>query len=291
MKCMKRIRKKQIPLWLGLLILILVIGNLLFNQQPESPSATPESELQVHFIDVGQADCILLVNKEESMLIDAGNNADGELVTAYLQSQGITSLTYAVGTHPHEDHIGGLDTVIENFQIQNLLMPKIQTNTKTFEDVLDAAIEKDLRITAPKQGDSFSLGTATVTAVHCYETDDLNNASIILRVDFGETSFLFTGDAEREAENAVLLSGVNIDCDVLKAGHHGSSTSSSRAFLDAVSPEYAVISCGVDNSYGHPHRETIQAFQNRGITVYRTDEQGNVRVFSDGKTLRWETAK
>ena len=132
---MKRIRKKQIPLWLGLLILILVVGNLLFNQQPESPSATPESELQVHFIDVGQADCILLTNGEEHMLIDAGNNDDGDFVTAYLQSMGISTIDYLVGTHPHEDHIGGLDTVIANFQIKNLLMPKIQANTKTFEDV------------------------------------------------------------------------------------------------------------------------------------------------------------
>jgi len=288
---MKRIRKKQIPLWLGLLILILVVGNLLLSKEP-SPAAVPEEELQVHFIDVGQADCILLMNKGESMLIDAGNNDDGDLVTSYLQSQGITSLTYAVGTHPHEDHIGGLDVVIQNFEIQNLLMPKIQADTVTFEEVLDAAIEKGLSITAPKQGDTFTLGTATVTAVHCYEkTDDYNNASLIFRVDFGETSFLFTGDAEKEAENAVLLSGVDIDCDVLKAGHHGSSTSSSRAFLDAVSPEYAVITCGAGNSYGHPHRETMQAFNGRGITVYRTDEQGSVRVFSDGKTLRWETAK
>lgn len=274
-------------------LLIIITAAVYFAKQDnKAPAATPTSELQVHFIDVGQADCILLINEDESMLIDAGNNDDGELVTAYLQSQGISTLTYAVGTHPHEDHIGGLDVVIRNFGIQNLLMPRIQANTKTFEDVLDAAIEKELTITAPKQGDSFTLGTATVTAVHCYnKTDDYNNASLMFRVDFGETSFLFTGDAEREAENAVLLSGVDIDCDVLKAGHHGSSTSSSRAFLDAVSPAYAVITCGVDNSYGHPHRETMQALNARDITIYRTDQQGNIRVFSDGKTLRWETAK
>ncbi len=289
---MKRKQKKQIPLWLGLLILVFVIGNLLLSKDKPKTQPASAGELQVHFIDVGQADCILLMNEGESMLIDAGNNNDGDLVTTYLQSMGITSLNYLVGTHPHEDHIGGLDVVIKNFEIQNFMMPKIQANTATFEEVLDAALEKNLSITAPKQGESFTLGTAVVTAVHCYEkTDNTNNTSLMFRVDFGETSFLFTGDAEKEAENAVLLSGVDIHCDVLKAGHHGSSTSSSRAFLDAVNPRYAVISCEKGNSYGHPHRETLQAFDARNITVYRTDLQGSVRVFSDGESLRWETAK
>ncbi|MBP3313731.1 MAG: MBL fold metallo-hydrolase [Oscillospiraceae bacterium] len=289
---MKRKQKKRIPLWLGILILVVVIGNLFFSKSPSPVTPASTGELQVHFIDVGQADCILLMNENESMLIDAGNNNDGDLVCTYLQSMGITKLDYLIGTHPHEDHIGGLDVVIQNFDIQNFMMPKFQANTATFEEVLDAALDKNLKITAPKQGDTFTLGTALVTAVQCYETTkETNNASIILRVDFGETSFLFTGDAEMEAENAVLLSGVNIDCDVLKAGHHGSHTSSSRAFLDAVSPEYAVISCGTGNSYGHPHKETLQAYENRNITVYRTDLQGTVRAFTDGKNLRWETAK
>lgn len=255
------------------------------------PVDVPETDgtLHVHFVDVGQADSILLTTGTEAMLIDAGNNEDGEMVAAYLRSHGISHLKYAVGTHPHEDHIGGLDTVLNTFGVDHLLMPRVQTNTKTFEDVLDAALAQGLTITAPQAGDTFSLGDAVITAVNDYTGDDLNNASIMLRLSYGSTSFLFTADAEAEAEQAAIATGLPLRSDVLKVGHHGSSTSTSTAFLAAVSPAHAVISCGTGNDYGHPHRETIAALNADGCRLFRTDQQGTVVAATDGSTITWST--
>ncbi len=284
---MNRKTKKLLTRLLPLLVLAVAYLVLQLLPEQKRPVTIPDGELQVHFIDVGQADCALILQGDGAMLIDAGNNNDGDLVVDYLRDLGVTSLTYAVGTHPHEDHIGGLDTVLRKIPVENLLMPRIQTDTKTFEDVLDAAMDRGLSITAPRQNDTFSVGAAVVTALQCLETDDLNNASLIFRLDYGDVSFLFTGDAEAEAEEAVLGSRVPLNCDVLKVGHHGSSTSTTEAFLLAVSPDYAVISCGVGNDYGHPHRETVNALDAAGITTFRTDRLGTVVAATDGSTINW----
>ena len=246
--------------------------------------------LRVHFLDVGQADCILITAGTEAMLIDAGNNDDAETITTYLHTHGVTKLKYAVGTHPHEDHIGSLDAVLYAVTTENVLMPKVQTNTKTFEDVLDAILTMGLTVTAPKAGDTYKLGNAVITAVSNYTGDDLNNASIMLHLTYGSTSFLFTGDAEQEAEKAALQTGLTLDCDVLKVGHHGSRTSSSFDFLTAASPAYAVISCGVGNDYGHPHAEAMSALAAVCATVCRTDTQGTIIATSDGTALSWNAA-
>ena len=244
--------------------------------------------LRIHFIDVGQADCILITADGEAMLIDAGNNADAETITAYLRTHGVSRLKYVVGTHPHEDHIGSLDTVIDTFAVDNVLMPKAQTNTQTFEDVLDSVASKGLTVSAPKAGDTFSLGTATLTTVsNCTDTEELNNTSIMLRLAYGNTSFLFAGDAEEVAEQAALATGIPLQSDVLKVGHHGSSSSTSAKFLAAVSPDHAVISCGTGNDYGHPHTETLQALNDAGATVYRTDIAGTIVATSDGSAITW----
>lgn len=284
---MDRKTKKLIRKILPILIVAVLALILKLLSDPKPPVTVPDGELQVHFIDVGQADCALILQGGQSMLIDAGNNDDGKLVVNYLQSMGVTKLTYAVGTHPHEDHIGGLDTVLRAIPVENLLMPRIQTNTETFEEVLDVVADRGIPITAPKQGYTFSVGAAMTTALQCLETDDFNNASLIFRLDYGEISFLFTGDAEAEAEEAVLHSRVPLSCDVLKVGHHGSSTSTSEAFLKAVDPDYAVISCGVGNDYGHPHREIVNALDAAGIVTFRTDRMGTVIAATDGKTIHW----
>lgn len=248
-----------------------------------------EGNLEVHFIDVGQADCILVKNDEVSMLIDAGNNDDGELIEKYLKNEDITKLDYVIGTHPHEDHIGALDVVINNFDVNTIIMPNKVSTTKTFEDVITAIENKNLSINEAKVGDKYSLGDAEfVILAPDRDYEEINDVSVVIRLVHGENSFMFTGDAEEVSEGDILKSGLVLKSDVLKFGHHGSSTSTSEKFLEAVSPKYGVIMCGVDNSYGHPHRETLSKIRKYDIEVYRTDTQGTIVATSDGKNISWQ---
>lgn len=238
--------------------------------------------LVVEYLDVGQADSILLSSDGEYMLIDAGNNADGDDIVSYLRDVGADELKYVVGTHPHADHIGGMDDVILELDVDQVLLPHATTNTQTYADVLDAIETKNVPVTVPVKGQTFQLGDATVTVVAAQQADDLNNVSIVLRATYGDTSFLFMGDAETEVENAILSSGTNVQSNVLKVGHHGSDTSTGSAFLAAVSPDAAVISCGAGNSYGHPSAATLQKLT--GIPVWRTDLNGTIIAMTDGQT-------
>lgn len=264
------------------------------SQQPPPAQTTEKTSgnLKVHFLDVGQADSILVqLPNGQVMLVDAGNNADGPPVVSYLKQQGIKKIDYLVATHPHEDHIGGMDNVIRSFEIGQVYMPRATTTTKTFEDVLLATKEKGLKITSAKAGaivlDQGNLKVNLVAPVgSCYE--DLNNWSVVTRIQYGDTAFLLTGDAEAQSEEEMLTSGANLKADVLKVGHHGSSSSTTPAFLKAVVPKYAVISVGAGNDYGHPHKETLVKLQNAGVQVYRTDLDGTVIFTSDGKTITVE---
>ena len=243
-----------------------------------------EGELRVSFIDVGQGDSEFIeLPNGETLLIDAGTNETGADVVNYIESLGYSSIDYVVGTHPHEDHIGGLDDVIRTFDVESVYMPKVTADTKTFEDVLDAVAEKGLSINTAKAGVSIVDGedlSVKMLAPVLDEYDNTNDYSAVIKVVYGDTSFLFTGDAEEYAES--LITG-DVSADVLKVGHHGSSTSTGEAFLQRVSPSYAVISCGLGNSYGHPHTETIEKLG--GIPVFRTDEMGTVVATSDGKEI------
>lgn len=261
------------------------------NKRVEEAPVTAEERLEVTFIDVGQADSILLENEGHYMLIDAGNNEDGPKLVNYLKNQNVTNFDYVIGTHPHEDHIGGLDNIIENFNIETFYMPDVITTTKTFEDVLDALGEKNMSLSIPKTNATFKLGDATVKVLYVGTEDesDLNNTSIVLKVTYQNVSFLFTGDASTKVEEQLNKS--DLQSTVLKVGHHGSSTATNEEFLNTVNPKYAVISVGVDNQYEHPHTTVLNTLASHNITTYRTDQDGTIKMITDGRKLEITTSK
>ena len=267
------------------------------NSKTENPKAentkveNSETELNVHFLDVGQGDAVLISCDDAYMLIDAGDNDKGTLVQNYLNKQGVEHLDYIIGTHPDADHIGGMDVILYKFDCGTVMMPEVTNDTATYRDVIDTMKEKGYQNTAPVVGDSYSLGSAQFTILGPTDTyEDTNNNSIVLLLTHGDNKFLFVGDAEEKAEEDILAEGVSVKADVLKVGHHGSRTASSEAFLQAVEPTYAVISCGQDNSYGHPHAETLNTLRSMGVKVFRTDEQGTVTATSDGHEISWNCA-
>lgn len=276
-----------------LLIIALLLSGCSAVQEPavHTPPATDTGTLTVSFIDVGQADSILLSAGGEAMLIDAGNNDDGGLVLDYIASLGITELKYAVGTHPDEDHIGGLDTVMASIPVGTLLMPDKYANTKTYRDVISTADECGITLLSPSAGDTLDLGGCVLTILGpMRDYSGKNDCSIVIKAVFGDTSFLFTGDIETDAEHDLVSMGYDLTCDVLKAPHHGSSTSSSYVFLRSANPKMIVIPCGRDNSYGHPHEEVMSRYSDLGATVYRTDTMGTVVMTSDGTDITTDSA-
>ena len=288
----KKKSKKSVLLTILAVILCLIFSPFIDeNTTPDTPKQNEtnepfisEGELKVHYIDVGQADSILVTLNDYSMLIDAGNNGDGDIVVEYLKKNNISKLNYLIGTHPHEDHIGGLDDVIYNFDLETVLMPKAQTNTQTFESVLDSLLAKKQSVTTPNVGDTYPFDSAefTIVSVENENTGNLNESSIVIRLVYGEQSFIFCGDSEIPNEKKMLSSGLTIESDVIKVGHHGSDTSSSDEFIKAVNPEIAVICVGTDNKYEHPCQSTLDTLKKYDITVYRTDTNGTIIITSDG---------
>lgn len=260
-----------------------VVSETTAQSGQETAGVSESGSFTIHFIDVGQADSALVTCDGHSMLIDGGNADDSNLVYSVLQRETDGHLDYVVGTHAHEDHIGGLSGAFEADTADVTFCPVTEYDSKAFRNFKTRADERGGGITIPAVGDTFTLGEATVTVVAVNSVpEDTNNTSIVIRIVYGDTSFLFTGDAEQETEEKILESDQNIESTVLKVGHHGSSTSTSQAFLDAVSPTYAVISCGKDNSYGHPHSETLAKLASAGVEVFRTDELGDIYCTSDG---------
>jgi competence protein ComEC len=251
----------------------------------------PPSLMEVHFFDVGQGDCILIESMGEFMLVDGGNNEDGLLVVNYLRSQDVDELDYIIATHPHEDHIGGLDTVVEYFDVDMVIAPQAVQTTNSFEEFLDAVAAADLALTVPQVGKTYDLGDASfvIIAPNGDYGDQLNNWSVGIKLINGATSFVMCGDAEAESEADIISNGIDISADVLKLSHHGSETSTSAAFLAAVQPSYAVICCGSGNTYGHPDLMTLTRLYDAGIRLYRTDLQGTIIAISDGTSITWNT--
>ena len=258
------------------------------KQENKKTDSNNTDVVKVEYIDVGQADAILIENDKKYMLIDAGNNEDGDLLVNYFKDKNITDFEYVVATHPHEDHIGGMDNIIKNFNIKNYYMPDCYTTTKTFEELLDALEEKNLSFETPDIDSEFLLGDALFKVLYTgTDKRDLNNTSIVLRMTYKDVSFMFTGDATNVTEKKILAK--DLQSDVLKAGHHGSQYSTSDEFLDKVNPKYAIISVGTGNVYDHPKDITLNKL--KGIEVHRTDKEGTIRVISDGKNIDIETFK
>lgn len=257
-------------------------------------AAGRDSFFEVHFIDVGQADAALVLCDGKSMLIDGGNRADSSLIYAYLQQRGIEHLDYIVCTHPHEDHAGGLAGALNYAAVDVAYAPVEDYDSEVFRNFKRYLEKQGAEITVPNAGDTFSLGSAQVMVVGPVSEETgskLNNTSIVLRLAYGETSFLFTGDAEREEEQAILEAGYEIQSTVLKVGHHGGAASTTYPFLREAAPEYAVISAGEGNSYGHPTEDVLSRLRDADVEVYRTDLQGTVVCRSDGENVFFELGK
>lgn len=297
---MARRKKKDNTKLLALIFAIIVVfsynyynkteENVSHGYKVEEPKEV-SSDLKVYFLDVGQADSILITNNNHNMLIDAGNNEDGPFLVNYIKNNlGIDKFDYIVGTHPHEDHIGGLDDIINNFEIENIYLPDVITTTKTFEDVIDAIASKDLEITIPEIDSDFTLGESNINVIYTgTDAKDLNNSSIVLKLTFGNSSFLFTGDATKEVEKSIL--DKNIDIDVLKIGHHGSAYSTSNEFLLKTTPSYAIISVAEKNSYNHPSKDTLNRIKKFTDKIYMTSELGTILLTSNGNDIKIENFK
>ncbi len=283
--------KKLISLSLAVLLSTFALGckqvNAIdkANMNTINTQVTSLNDMKVHYIDVGQGDSELIQIGDKNVLIDAGCNDNKAL--NYLKSQGISKLDCVIATHPHEDHIGGMTSVINNFEIGEFYAPKVTHTTRTFENMIKALQSKGLKITTKNVGDALTIGNATMQflAPNSSIYQDLNNYSIVIRLKYGNTSYLFTGDAESLSEGEILAKQLDISADVLKLGHHGSHSSTSQAFLDKVNPQYAIVSCGKGNDYGHPHKETIDKLNAKNIEILRTDVSGTIVSTSNGNDI------
>lgn len=272
-------------LWILLWIVMLALAGCAPIDLPD------KSELVVHFIDVGQGDCQLIQSVGHAILIDAGERTEADHVITYIERLGIETLDYVIATHPHSDHIGGLPKVIDRFTVRNVMMPKVSASSETFRKLLLSIQNKGLTIQEPVVGEKIELDDLSITILGPVEIrhDNINNNSIAARLVYGQTSFLFTGDAEEKAENELLHLHGSLRSDILSVGHHGSRTSTSEDFLKAVKPKAAVISSGSDNPYGHPDDEVIERLEKYDILVFRTDKMGDIKLTSDGKTITYTT--
>ena len=274
-------------------IFIIIIS---FSFLTQNNSNNYKNKMIVHYIDVGQGDSILIQVNNKNLLIDSGPSSNRKDLLSYLEKLNIKKFDYIIATHPHEDHIGNMDTIIKRYNIGNFYSPKVLTSSTTFENMIDALVDKNLKINVLKNGSKgINLGENTKVEVfsptESMSSDNLNDYSPIIKITFFNNSFLFTGDAEISTEDIVLSQNNNLNCDILKVGHHGSSTSTSYNFLASANPSVAIISVGKNNSYGHPTSETLSLLNSFNIKTLRTDINGTIIAISDGKNINISTVK
>lgn len=295
--------KRLINYFLALAMAISLCGcaGNVSHELETSPTPTPaatagqtkHSGFEIHYIDVGQGDSALVLCDDEAMLIDGGKSKASDVIYTYLKKQNVERLDYIVCSHADEDHIGGLSAPLSTIDVGGILAPKTGADTNSYRNIVRKAEERGIEIDNPKPGDEMKLGSSTVEFFGpiTESESDRNNGSIVMKIVYGDTSFLFTGDAEREEEQEILNAGYDLSADVLKVGHHGSKNSTTYPFLREIMPKYAVISVGKGNSYGHPTEDTLSRLRDADVTVYRTDIQGDIIAKSDGKNVTITTSK
>ena len=294
---MKKHKGNKLAQLITVIVFVVIgLGGVYFTKnQPSSDLGEVNGNLEVSYLDVGQGDAAYIRVNDFDILIDAGPRSDADRLMEQLEKKNIDDFEMVIATHPHEDHIGGMVKVFERYDVKEFYMPKVTHTTQTFKNMVNAVNKEGIKIQTIKEGMSFELGSGAKIDVYSpiYESyEEFNDYSPIMKLTFGETELIFTGDAEAHAEQDVVAKYPNdLDADVLKFGHHGSSTSSTDEFLKSVSPEYGIISCGVDNKYGHPHRETLDKISKYNIKAYRTDKQGQITLTSNGKDISIKTEK
>lgn len=285
---MRRVNKStKISAASAIFVILISVALYLYSTMGDGGTSVLEGEIQIHFIDVGQGDSALICSDEASVLIDAGPGSSADALVSFVKSH-TDEIDYMILTHPHEDHIGGADDILNALPVKEVIMPDVSSESKTFARLLDALESSGAEVIEAKSGDIYETDGISLTlfAPNSDTYSNTNDYSVVTKMEYGGFSVMFTGDAESTSEKEILdtFSTSMLRCTLLKAGHHGSSTSTSEDFLSVVSPEGAVISCGRDNDYGHPHRETMQKLTAVGADIYRTDEDGTVTVTTDGES-------
>lgn len=279
-------RKKLLSLIFVVIVICAYAFSHLDSKEKKFDVGDLAEEVAVHFIDVGQGDCALIQSADVNILIDSGPPSCRDDLFDYIDSLGVETFEYAIFTHPHSDHIGPADKVVEKYEFKNVILPDAISTSGYYERLLDALDREECNVISGEAGKSFDIGDIKLelfAPYSYYDKSDINDMSVVCKLTYKDASFLFTGDAESFSEKQMLANGCDLDVDVLKVGHHGSNSSSKAEFLEAVSPQIAIISAGEDNDYGHPHREVVERLENNGIETYITCEVGSIVVITDGK--------
>lgn len=290
----KRWKQKLLSILIPVLFVIGMIGSDMNVQTVQAAGTTGASqtnagEMKVHFLDVGQGLSILVQSEGKTMIYDGGDKKTSSFVVAYLKDQGVTKIDYLISSHYDADHMAGLIGCLNAFDVKHVISSNYVHTSKLYKSFVKAVKSDGLKMQHPKVGKTFSFGSGSfeILAPSKIETKGSNNNSVAIKLVNGQNSFVFTGDAEHESEAAMCASGIDLSCDVLVPGHHGSATASSWDFLQKTVPEYAIISCGKNNKYGHPDKDTMDKLQSMGIQVYRTDKQGTIVAASNGTDISW----